>query len=237
MATLYAGTSGFAYQAWKPGFYPDKLPAARFLEHYSGRLNGVEINYTFRHMPSASTLANWVKATRPGFEFAVKAHQTITHSKRLKDEAREPTEYFLKALWPLREAQRLGPVLFQLPPNLKLDRDRLAAYLDLLPNGMRYTFEFRHESWFTDEVFELLKEHDASLCLAESETLQVPDVVTAGFVYFRLRKPDYSSADLARLAARSHELLAAGRDVYLMFKHEETPAGALDAERMLREAA
>ena len=232
MATLYAGTSGFAYPAWKPGFYPDKLPAARFLEHYAGRLNCVEINYTFRRMPSAATLESWVAATRPGFAFAVKAHQRITHVQRLKD-AQETTEFFLKSLEPLREAQRLGPVLFQLPPNLRLDLERLDAYLRLLPGGMRYAFEFRHASWFADDVYALLREHNVSLCVAESEKLEVPEVITADFVYYRLRKPGYSDDEIERFAARSRELLATGRDVYVMFKHEDDPGGALDAERLL----
>jgi uncharacterized protein YecE (DUF72 family) len=232
MATLHAGTSGFAYPAWKPEFYPAKTPPSRFLKYYAGRLNGVEINYTFRRMPSASTLEAWVSATSPGFAFAVKANQRITHFQRLKD-AGETTEFFLKALAPLRDAGRLGPVLFQLPPNLRLDRERLAAYLGSLPNDTSYAFEFRHESWFTDEVFDLLRERGVALCVAESEALAVPDMVTAGFVYYRLRKPGYGEAELARFTARAKELLAAGRDVYMMFKHEDDPGGALDAERLL----
>ncbi len=232
MATLYAGTSGFAYPAWKPEFYPAKTPASRFLEYYAGRLNAVEINYTFRRMPSASTLDAWVAATASGFSFAVKANQRITHFQRLKD-AGETTEFFLKSLAPLRDAGRLGPVLFQLPPNLKLDRARLAAYLATLPGDTSYAFEFRHESWFTDEVYGLLREHGVALCVAESETLEVPDVVTAGFVYYRLRKPGYGEAELAAFTARAKELTAAGRDVYMMFKHESDPGGALDAERLL----
>src|ERR1700686_3749047 len=137
MATLYAGTSGFAYPAWKPGFYPAKLPSKQFLKHYAERLNCVEINYTFRRLPSASTLQNWVEATRPGFVFAVKANQRITHIQRLKN-AEEATEIFFKAIDPLRTARRIGPVLFQLPPHLKCDVGLLESYLGLLPDGMRY---------------------------------------------------------------------------------------------------
>lgn len=233
MATLYAGTSGFAYPAWKPEFYPEKLPAARFLEHYAGRLNCVEINYTFRHMPSAKTVAAWVASTPPGFAFAVKAHQSITHVKRLKEEAREPAEFFLSTLRPLHEAGRLGPVLLQLPPNLKLDLPRLERFFEVLPGDVRFAVEFRHASWFVPEVYELLSRRNAALCVAESETLTVPDVVTADFVYYRLRKPDYDEAAIARLRRRSRELLGDGRDVYLLFKHEEDAGGAVDAERML----
>jgi uncharacterized protein YecE (DUF72 family) len=232
MSTVYTGTSGFAYAAWKPGFYPQELPASRFLEHYAGRLNCVEINYTFRRMPSTSTLESWVAATPPGFAFVIKAHQRITHVQRLKDAA-ETTEFFLGRLEPLRAAGRLGPVLFQLPPYLKLDLERLDAYLRLLPEGGRYTFEFRHPSWFTNEVYELLRAHNAALCVAESEKLEVPDVVTADFAYYRLRRLEYSQAELGGLAARALGLLGEGRDSYLAFKHEDDPSGALCAETLL----
>src|SRR6266542_1079821 len=135
MAMLFAGTSGFAYPAWKPGFYPAKLPAAKFLEHYAGRLNSVEINYTFRRMPPAATLEAWVNATPPGFVFAVKAHQRITHIRRLKD-ADQVTEIFFKSIEPLRSARRMGPVLFPLPPNMKCDAALLAAYVKQLPDDL-----------------------------------------------------------------------------------------------------
>ena len=232
MATLYAGTSGFAYPAWKPGFYPAKLPSNRFLEHYAGRLNSVEINYTFRRLPAAKTLESWVAATPAGFVFAVKANQRITHILRLKD-AEQATDIFFRAIDPLRTSRRLGPVLFQLPPALKCDVALLERYLDLLPGGMRYAFEFRHPSWLAEPTYEALRKRNVSLCVAESERLEVPEVITADFVYYRLRKPDYTEADVDAVAARSRELLAGGRDLYLMFKHEETPEGALNAERVL----
>ncbi len=235
MATLFTGTSGFAYPSWKPGFYPPKLPAAQFLRHYASRLNCVEINYTFRRIPSETTLEGWVNGTPPGFVFAVKAHQRITHAKRLKD-AEEPTEYFLKALEPLRSAGRLGPILFQLPPYLKRDTDRLESYLESLPAGSRYAVEFRDGSWFDDEVYDVLRRYNVSLCVAESETLEVPEVITADFVYFRLRKPEYGPDDIARFTERSRQLLATGRDLYLIFKHEENPMGALEAEQVLSAA-
>lgn len=236
MATLFAGTSGFAYPAWKPGFYPAKLPAKQFLNHYAQRLNGVEINYTFRRLPSPATLQSWVEATPPGFVFAVKANQRITHIKRLNN-AEEATELFLKMIDPLRTARRLGPILFQLPPHLKCDVGLLKSYLALLPAGMRYAFEFRHESWLSDPVYEVLRERNVSLCVAESEKLEVPEVITADFVYYRLRKPEYTEADVDAFAARSKELLAAGRDLYLMFKHEESPEGALNAELLLKKVS
>jgi uncharacterized protein YecE (DUF72 family) len=233
MATLYAGTSGFAYPAWKPGFYPAKLKADGFLQHYAGRLNCVEINYTFRRLPAAATLAKWVEATPPGFVFAVKANMRITHILRLKN-AEQATGIFFKAIDPLRTSRRLGPVLFQLPPAVKCDLGLLTAYLDLLPKDQRCAFEFRHKSWLVDEVYDELRRRNISLCLAESEKLEVPEVITADFVYYRLRKPEYTEQDIDAFAARSRELLATGRDLYLMFKHEETPEGALNAELVLK---
>jgi len=236
MATLFAGTSGFAYPAWKPGFYPAGLPQTKFLEHYASRLNTVEINYTFRHLPSATTLESWATATPNGFSFAIKAHQRITHLLRLKG-AEDATAFFLKALEPLRAAGRLGPVLFQLPPYLTYDPQRLAAFLQILPAGIRAAFEFRDQSWLVDDIYELLRAHNVSLCVAESEKLEVPEVITADFVYYRLRKPDYSAAEIDAYAARCRDLLAAGHDLYVMFKHEEDHTGALRAEQLLRSAA
>lgn len=233
VASLYAGTSGYAYPAWKPGFYPGDLSASHFLEHYARRLTCVEINYTFRHMPSQKTLASWVTATPPGFVFALKAHQRITHTYRLKEGARDSLEYFLGTLRPLRDAGRLGPVLLQLPPNLRLDRERLAAFLELLPRDTRFSFEFRDASWFTEEVYDLLRAHNASLCVAEAENLVVPDVTTADFAYYRLRKPPYDDLAIRRLRRRADRLVAEGRDVFVLFKHEEDPGGALEAERLL----
>ena len=232
MPTLFTGTSGFAYPAWKPAFYPAKLPSKQFLKHYAERLNCVEINYTFRRLPAAATLEAWVGQTSPGFVFAVKANQRITHILRLRN-AEQATEIFLKAIDPLRTSRRLGPILFQLPPQLKCDLALLREYLPLLPQGQRYAFEFRHPSWLADPVYDELRARNISLCVAESEKLEVPEVITADFVYYRLRKPDYTAPDIDAIAARSRELLTGGRDLYLMFKHEETPEGALNAERLI----
>ncbi len=235
MAQIYAGTSGFAYASWKPDFYPQKLPSKDFLKHYATRLNCVEINYTFRQLPSASTLENWVNATPAGFVFACKAHQRITHIQRLKES--EFTEVFFKAIDPLRSARRLGPVLFQLPPNCKADAALLAGFLEKLPRDLRYAFEFRNQSWLNDEVYKILEKHGVALCLAESEKFEVPHVITANFVYSRLRKEGYSPEERAEIVARVRRLLEEGRDVYVFFKHEETPAGALYAEDVLKSAA
>jgi uncharacterized protein YecE (DUF72 family) len=233
MAQLFAGTSGFAYAQWKPQFYPAGVPAKKFLQHYAQRLNCVEINYTFRHMPSATTLASWVEQTPAGFVFAIKAHMRITHVLRLKN-AGEATEIFLRSIDPLRSARRLGPVLFQLPPHLKSDVKLLGDFLSLLPGDLRFAFEFRHDSWLNEDVYGLLRERKVSLCVAESEKLEVPEVITADFVYYRLRKPEYTHADLESIETRARGMLAEGRDLYLLFKHEDTPEGALNAEKLLR---
>jgi uncharacterized protein YecE (DUF72 family) len=232
--TVFAGTSGFAYSSWKPDFYPQKLPSKDFLKHYATRLNAVEINYTFRQLPSPKTLENWVTATPQGFLFACKAHQRITHILRLKES--EFTEVFFRAIDPLRSARRLGPVLFQLAPNFKADVALLAAFLEKLPKDLRYAFEFRNQTWLVDEVYRLLEKHGVSLCLAESDKFEVPHVITANFVYSRLRKGDYSVEERAEIASRVRGLVEEGRDVYVFFKHEETAAGALYAEELLRSA-
>lgn len=229
---IYAGTSGFAYDAWKPDFYPADVPAKKFLHHYSTRLNAVEINYTFRRLPSASTLQGWVEQTAPGFVFALKAHQKLTHILRLK--RNEFTEVFFKAIDPLRVTGRLGPVLFQLPPNLPLNLELLTDFLQDVPTDVPLAFEFRNKSWFTDSVYEVLEKHGIALCLAESEKLVVPERITAGFVYFRLRKESYTPDELTEVKAKCESLAAAGKDVYVFFKHEESPAGALYAEGLLR---
>jgi uncharacterized protein YecE (DUF72 family) len=232
MPKLYSGTSGFAYPSWKPDFYPEKLPSKKYLSYYSQRLNAVEVNYTFRRLPSASTLENWVSQTRAGFVFPLKAHMRITHIQRLRPS--EFTDVFFRAIDPLRAARRLGPVLFQLPPALKCDEALLADFLVTLPRDIRCAFEFRHVSWLVPAVYQLLEKHGGALCLAESERLVIPEVVTANFVYSRLRMPEYSAEDRKDIAARVDQLLAQSRDVYVFFKHEETPAGALYAEELLK---
>jgi uncharacterized protein YecE (DUF72 family) len=229
MGHIYAGTSGWAYASWRPGFYPAKLSTAKFLPHYAGRLNSVEVNYTFRRIAGEDLLLRWAEATPADFRFAVKAHQRITHIKRLRDAA-EPTEQFLTSLEPLRRTGKLGPVLFQLQGNFKCDVGRLQDFLAGLPVGVRAAFEFRHESWFSEDVYAALREAGAALCVAEDEKLTTPEVVTADFCYLRLRKKRYSRTGVAERVRR----LALSGDVFVYFKHEETPEGALRAEALLR---
>lgn len=235
MAHLYAGTSGFAYAAWKPAFYPAKLPATKFLPYYAERLNSVEINYTFRQFPSAKTLDNWIGATPPGFTFVLKAPMRITHILRLKNTS-QIVEAFVNAIQPLRIAGKLGAILFQLPPQFPSDLALLSSFLSDLPRELRYAFEFRHPSWSTPEAYTMLEKHRAALCVAESEKLEVPQVVTTDFAYLRLRKPDYTPEDRRAITARVKKLLGSGKDVFVFFKHEETAEGALYAEELLKSA-
>jgi uncharacterized protein YecE (DUF72 family) len=235
MAEFFAGTSGFAYSQWKPQFYPQKLPAKKFLEYYASRLNAVEINYTFRRNPSASTIENWVNITPPGFCFCLKAHMRITHVLKLQN-AQEATEFFLRSIDPLRVTGRLGVILFQLPPFFQRNSEVLEAFLNELPKDMRFAFEFRHKSWHDNAVYDLLQKHNACYCLAESDKLEPPDVMTADFAYFRLRKAEYPPEERQAILEKTQQLLSGGKSVFLFFKHEETPDGALYAEELLQQA-
>jgi uncharacterized protein YecE (DUF72 family) len=236
MAQLFVGTSGWAYPTWKPDFYPAKLAQKRFLDHYATQLNTVEVNFTFRQLVKETTIQNWIEQTPASFRFGVKAHQVITHIKRLKG-TEEFLPRFLATIEPLASAGKLGPVLFQLPPNLKADGVLLKDFLALLPRRLPAAFEFRNESWFSDSTWELLRSHGATLCVAETEERTTPDVVTGAFVYYRFRKPTYTQEENRTMIARTAEHLAAGRDVFAYFKHEETPEGALFAVKLLREAS
>ena len=233
MAQLYAGTSGWAYAGWKPDFYPAKLAQKKFLSHYGTQLNTVEVNFTFRQLVKESTLNNWIADTPERFRFGVKAHQMITHIKRLKG-VEEFLPRFLTSIEPLARAGKLGPVLFQLPPNLKLDATLLEDFLAQLPRTLRTAFEFRNASWFVDETWALLKDRNVALCVAESETMASPDVTTADFAYYRFRKASYSADERATMLKMLGAHTAQGRDVYSYFKHEETPEGALYARELLR---
>lgn len=230
---LRCGTSGFAYTSWRPGFYPEKLAPANFLRHYASRLNAVEVNYTYRRLVSAATLEKWMAATPPSFMFLPKAHMKLTHSLKLKD-ASEFLRLFLDSLQPLQSANRLGPVLFQLPPSLKADPVLLTEFLETLPRTVQTAWEFRNASWFDDRTYAALQSANAALCLAENETLETPPVITADFVYLRLRKPDYTESELRGITDRTSRYLQNGYPVWAIFKHEETPQGALNAEQLLR---
>jgi uncharacterized protein YecE (DUF72 family) len=227
---IYAGTSGWAYPSWKPGFYPPKTPSKKFLEYYATRLNTVEVNYTFRRYLTEKLATSWLAATPAHFRFSFKAPQNVTHIKRLC-EAEAPTREFLGSLQPVCEAGKMGAVLFQLPPFLKADADLLAAFLPALPKTMRFAFEFRHASWFQERIYTLLREHNVALCIAESEKLEAPEVATANFVYYRLRKGEYTAGEREKIRSRAG---AHAGDVYVYYKHEDDPAGTMYAEELLQ---
>ncbi len=229
MGKTFVGTSGWAYATWKPRFYSAKLGSAKFLQHYATRLNSVEVNYTFGKTVGADVMQKWIDATPDGFSFAVKAHMQITHRKRLRG-AEKHCQDFFRSLEPLQSAKKLGPILFQLPPNFKIDLPRLRDFLAALPAGLRSAFEFRHESWFVKDTYAALRDAKVALCVAESEKIVTPQVQTANFHYLRLRKPRVSAA---KVADRVRALAQTG-DVFAYFKHEDSPACALKARALLK---
>jgi uncharacterized protein YecE (DUF72 family) len=229
----FIGTSGWAYSSWKPGFYPQALPQKKFLEYYATQLNSVEVNYTFRQLPTESMLKGWLAASGAGFRFSFKAPQRITHILRLRD-CSDTIAALSRALMPVVAAGRMGVVLFQLPPNFKVDAPRLDSFLlDANPCGLRMAFEFRHSTWFCDEVYAILRHHSVALCVAESEDLETPDVAAAPFACYRFRKSGYSRAQLDAIENTLRRRSAEG-EVFAYFKHEEQPTGAICAVDTLR---
>ncbi len=229
---LYVGTSGYSYPEWKGTFYPEDLPAKRMLRFYGERFGTVEINNTFYRMPKASVLEGWSAEVPADFKFVLKAPQRITHFQRLK-EAEDNVAYFSKTAAALKE--QLGPLLFQLPPYFKKDVPRLRDFLPLLAKS-RAAFEFRHQSWFEEEVLVVLKEHQVALCIAEAENeLQIPFVSTADWGYLRLRRPDYGDRELEAWAERLRQ--QDWREAFVFFKHEEEGKGPQMARRFLDLAA
>jgi uncharacterized protein YecE (DUF72 family) len=238
---IHAGTSGWAYAQWKPAFYPAKLAQKKFLEYYASQLNSVEVNYTFRAFPSATLVANWIAATPEGFRFSFKAPQLITHIKRLRD-CHEAVERFVTVLDPMRVVGKLGPLLFQLPPNFKANAaqlgDFLAAPALIGPNVPLIAFEFRHESWFCEEIYSVLRAGNAALCIAESDDLRTPEVHTArAFSCYRLRRSGGYSPDEIAAFGKRFSALAQDRELYIYFKHEDEPSGALNAVAFLQDYA
>lgn len=230
---LYAGTSGFAYKTWKPGFYPAGLKNSDMLRYYAERLPSVEINNTFYRMPSEKLLAGWRDETAEGFVFTLKAPRRITHIAKLRDVA-DPLGYFLQSARSL--GRRLGCILFQCPPYLRYDAALLDGFLAALPDdGLRFAMEFRHASWGDGEARAQLAARSIAWCTADVEGGAPRVEQTArDFVYLRLRKPVYDEASLASWADRLDPLLDRGLDVYLYFKHEDDPAGIEYARILLR---
>ena len=214
---IRAGASGFSYKEWLGGFYPEKLPGPKMLAHYAQRLPAVEINYTFRAMPRREMLEKWAVQTPEPFRFALKAPQRITHFAKLK-EVDHLVAHFAEVASSM--GARLGPSLFQLPPNFKRDIPLLRDFLAMLHGRLRPAFEFRDKSWFDDSVLQTLREGGAALCIAESESIASPIERTAPFVYLRLRNQDYDAAGLKLWADRILAMAAECEEIYIFFKHE-----------------
>jgi uncharacterized protein YecE (DUF72 family) len=218
---LYVGTSGYSYKEWKGNFYPDDLPEKEFLHYYGTKLNAVEINNTFYRLPKESVMTGWGKQVPDGFQFSVKASQRITHIKRLK-EVGDETEYLIRTARSL--GGKLGVVLFQLPPNMKKDIERLGQFFKLLSGDVRVAVEFRHTSWFDDETYALLKENNSSLCIADfDEKLEVPFVRTADWGYLRLRREGYTAPELKKWMKRVQQ--QQWQTAFVFFKHEDAGIG------------
>ena len=229
---ILVGTSGYNYPEWKGSFYPADLPATKFLPYYASRFPTVEINYTFYRMPTPKLVAGWRTQVPAEFRFTLKAPKRITHDKRLRAaEVAESLHGFLAA------ATELGPqraaLLFQLPPNLKKDLPLLTEFLALLPPKTTAAFEFRHDSWLADDVFDALRMKNVALCIADSETRETPLVMTADYAYLRLRDEGYGEADIARWAATVRDLGRAVSDVFVYFKHEDEGKGAAFGQQMI----
>ena len=225
---IRVGTSGYSYPEWRGTFYAARFPTARMLAYYAGRFDTVELNNTFYRMPTATAIAGWAAEAPPGFVFALKASRRITHLARLRDVA-EPVAHLLRTVEALGE--KLGPILFQLPPNFRKDAARLAACLALVPPTVRLAFEFRHASWYDEEVYGLLRSRNAALCVADTEAGTTPLVATADFGYLRLRDREYTRAELSRWAGVAGR--AEWRDAFVYFKHEESGTGPVLARALL----
>jgi uncharacterized protein YecE (DUF72 family) len=226
----WIGTSGFQYAEWKGTFYPPDLPANKMLPYFAGRLSTTEINYTFHRIPSPKTIENWLAQTPANFRFALKAPQKITHFAKLRD-CHDTMAYFCRVISALGD--RLGPVLFQLPPNFKKDAEVLSAFLRELP-AIRAAFEFRHASWLDEEIFALLRSRNVALCLADTEKLPAPTVATADYGYLRLRREDYTNEDVARWIDFVRQKEGDWRETFVYFKHEESGVGPKLAGQMMK---
>jgi uncharacterized protein YecE (DUF72 family) len=229
---IYAGTSGWAYAGWKPEFYPKEVRSKDFLKYYATQLNSVEVNFTFRSLLKAKTAESWVAATPPGFVFSFKAHQAITHFRRLR-ETDEIVKSFFAALEPFWAAKKIGAILIQLPHNMKVDAPLLDDFLAGLPKGARYAVEFRNASWLNDGVYDVLKKRNAAICVTEGEAeLTTPDIVTTDFSYYRFRRETYTTKRIQQLAEQFTS--TPDSPVFSYFKHEETPEGAMNAVKLRR---
>jgi uncharacterized protein YecE (DUF72 family) len=229
MPNTRVGTSGYNYPEWRGSFYPEKFATAKMLAFYAEHFPTVEINYTFYRMPTEKLLAGWAEQTPAHFTFTLKAPRRITHDTKLQ-RCEDTTQAFCRIARTLEA--KLALLLFQLPPNFKKDAAVLRAFAETLPQGTRAAFEFRHPSWFDDEIFGVLREHRLALCVADSEKLSTPVEMTADYAYFRLRDEGYQQADIERWAAVLRGLSGVG-DAFVYFKHEEQGLGPAFAKRLM----
>jgi uncharacterized protein YecE (DUF72 family) len=228
---LYVGTSGYSYKPWRGSFYPEDLPEKQMLHFYGQNFRSVEINNTFYRMPKRAVLEAWAAEVPADFKFVIKASQRITHFQRLQD-CSDSVKYLLEVTAGLND--RLGPLLFQLPPNLKKDVARLREFFTCIPLDRRLAFEFRNESWFDAETFDTLRQRNASLCIAEAEEgegVAVPFEPTADWGYLRLRRPDYTDVELKQWIDRIRQ--TNWKDAFIFFKHEDEGKGPAMAKRFL----
>jgi len=227
VARIWFGTSGFSYKEWRPIFYPEGLSDKQFLQYYSTRLNSVEIDSTFYRMPTAKTIEGWRQATPAGqFKFTIKASQQITHRQRLKIPS-DALDYFVTVLPGLED--RFGLALYQLPPFFKCDREKLEAFLSVLPRGTPSAFEFRHESWFNEDVYKLLRKHNVALCIHDADDHTTPMELTAGVTYIRLRRSVYDDTQRKEWQERIRSWAQEGVEVFAYIKHEDNPNAPLIA--------
>ncbi|WP_166254710.1 DUF72 domain-containing protein [Marinobacter salicampi] len=233
---VFVGTSGWNFKSWEGDFYPDRMPGKELLPEYARHFRSVEVNNSFYNLPEPETAEAWAKDVPNDFRFACKASRYITHMKKLKDPA-EGIDRLMEALEPL--GKKLGPILFQLPPNWRVNTERLEAFLEKLPGRHRYTFEFRDPSWHCDEVYELLEEYKAALCFYDYQKYQSPERPTADFVYIRLHGPEetaytgsYDGRTLAGYARKIQRWQEEGRDVYCYFDNDEKACAPKDAAKL-----
>jgi uncharacterized protein YecE (DUF72 family) len=237
MAEIRIGTSGWLYRPWRGPFYPPKLAQARWLEHYASRFDTAEINGTFYRLPTQATVARWREATPPGFLFSWKASRFITHMKRLRD----PEDSLHRIFAPMEAlGSKLGPALFQLPPQMRPDLARLTDFLALLPPERRHVIEFRDPAWYADPVFAKLAEHQVALCVSDHHHAPAPWIATAPFAYVRGHGPGgryvgaYSDGTLRAWAVKIAGWRAEGRDVFTYFDNDVGCAAPEDARRLKR---
>jgi len=228
---LWVGTSGYAYPEWRGTFYPEKMQTTKMLPYYAARFTTVEINNTFYRMPNAKLLEGWSAQTPEHFKLTLKAPQRITHQKRLRDCA-DDVKYFLEVAATL--GPKLGAILFQTPPYLRMSLEVLDGFLEMLPAGLCAAFEFRHKSWMEPDVFSRLQAKGLALCVADSENFSTPVEITAGYAYFRLRDEGYQPQDIERWAQVIREKTAASSDVFVYFKHEEAGIGTQFAQQLIQ---